>query len=230
MRYSPYLILCVCQRGSLAVVAKSGLPRAEKRARTRAALLDAAAELFAARGFRHVSVDEIAERAGLTKGAVYDHFEDKEALFAETCLSRSTSVDTGVLADDSLTFEEQLRALWLAVADATLSEENAALTPLELEMTQLSMSSERARQWVATAYAFNRRGMASLIERAIQRENESLPPLPPEELATIVRATMHGLMQQRRADPDAVPPSYFEHAASLLLGNPNPLEPRRRGE
>jgi hypothetical protein len=29
---------------------------------------------------------------------------------------------------------------------------------------------------------------------------------------------MHGLMQQRRADPDAVPPGYFADAFSLLLG------------
>ena len=207
-------------------MAKSGLTRAEKRSRTRAALLDAAAVLFTERGYRHVSVDEIAERAGLTKGAVYDHFADKESLFAEVCLSRSTNVDTDVLSDDSLTFEEQLRALWLAIAEETLSDENSALTPLELEMTQLSMSSERARAWVAQAYAHNRRATASLIERAAQRSEEALPPLPPEELATIIRATMHGLMQQRRADPDSVPPSYFVHAASLLLGNPDPREPR----
>ena len=47
----------------------------------REALLDAAAEVFAARGLREASVDEIAQRAGYSKGAVYWHFESKDGLF-----------------------------------------------------------------------------------------------------------------------------------------------------
>src|SRR5436190_1280758 len=47
----------------------------------REALLEAAAEVFAERGFRDASVDEIAARAGYSKGAVYWHFASKEELF-----------------------------------------------------------------------------------------------------------------------------------------------------
>ena len=48
----------------------------ERRAETRQRLLDAAAELFAARGVEGCSVDAIAERAERASGAVYDHFGD----------------------------------------------------------------------------------------------------------------------------------------------------------
>src|SRR5919198_6132991 len=44
-------------------------------------LLEAAARVFAEKGFQAASVDEIAERAGFSKGAVYWHFESKDDLF-----------------------------------------------------------------------------------------------------------------------------------------------------
>src|SRR4029453_6330670 len=57
------------------------LTREEKKARTRAQLIDAAAAVFARRGFVAASLDEVAEEAGLTKGAVYSNFNSKEELF-----------------------------------------------------------------------------------------------------------------------------------------------------
>ncbi|MDX6671084.1 MAG: hypothetical protein QOI91_1447 [Solirubrobacteraceae bacterium] len=57
------------------------LTQAERRARTQAELLDAAARLFARRGYHGASVEEIAAEAGLTKGAVYYNFDGKEGLF-----------------------------------------------------------------------------------------------------------------------------------------------------
>jgi AcrR family transcriptional regulator len=54
--------------------------RSERRARTRARLLDAAARVYGRRGFDGATVDAVAEEAGFTKGAVYDHFGSKENL------------------------------------------------------------------------------------------------------------------------------------------------------
>ncbi|CAN3978732.1 ScbR family autoregulator-binding transcription factor [Kitasatospora purpeofusca] len=55
-------------------------PKQDRAARTRLLVLTAAAELFTARGFRHTSVQEVADRVGMTKGAVYFHYPTKEAL------------------------------------------------------------------------------------------------------------------------------------------------------
>src|SRR5438093_937347 len=52
-----------------------------RREQTRAYLLEAAAAVFAARGFHGASLDEIAEAAGFTKGAIYSHFQSKADLF-----------------------------------------------------------------------------------------------------------------------------------------------------
>jgi AcrR family transcriptional regulator len=60
------------------------LPKAEREQQ----LIDVAEAVFAARGFREASMDEIALRAGVTKPILYDHFGSKEGLMA-ACIRRS---------------------------------------------------------------------------------------------------------------------------------------------
>src|ERR1700680_2772908 len=55
--------------------------RTEARGTAREKLLDSAAAVFAQRGYRGTSVDLVAEDAGVTKGALYWHFKNKEDLF-----------------------------------------------------------------------------------------------------------------------------------------------------
>src|SRR3954452_3680028 len=55
--------------------------QAQRRASTRRALLDAARSLFAEKGYHGAAAEEIVRRAGLTRGALYHHFEDKRDLF-----------------------------------------------------------------------------------------------------------------------------------------------------
>src|SRR3974377_144148 len=55
--------------------------QAERRAATTAAILASARALFAARGFEATSIDDISEGARVAKGAVYHHFDSKEAVF-----------------------------------------------------------------------------------------------------------------------------------------------------
>ena len=62
---------------------REGRPRrshAERRAATRRALLNAARALFAGKGYAEVTVEEVVRAAGVTRGALYNHFEDKRVL------------------------------------------------------------------------------------------------------------------------------------------------------
>jgi AcrR family transcriptional regulator len=54
--------------------------RAAARERRRERILASATELFAAQGFAKTTVDEIARRAGVSKGLVYEHVDSKEEL------------------------------------------------------------------------------------------------------------------------------------------------------
>jgi AcrR family transcriptional regulator len=59
--------------------------------------LDAAREMFAERGYHGAAAEEIVRRAGVTRGAMYHHFEDKRELFRAVVEEIETEVDEAVL-------------------------------------------------------------------------------------------------------------------------------------
>jgi AcrR family transcriptional regulator len=73
------------------------LSRVERREQTRQELVSAAEACFVSRGFHASSVDEVAERAGYTKGAVYSNFTSKEDLFLAVYERRVEQVLTEVV-------------------------------------------------------------------------------------------------------------------------------------
>jgi AcrR family transcriptional regulator len=73
------------------------LSRADRREQTRQELISAAEACFVTRGFHASSVDQVAERAGYTKGAVYSNFTAKEDLFFAVYERRVEQVLTEVV-------------------------------------------------------------------------------------------------------------------------------------
>ena len=61
--------------------------RAERTAAKRAAIIDGATACFLRTGYAGTSVDAIADRAGVSKQTVYEHFGGKEQLFTEIVMS-----------------------------------------------------------------------------------------------------------------------------------------------
>ncbi len=103
--------------------------RVEQAARTRSKILAAARRLFAERGFFSTGTTDIVVEAGVgTRGALYYHFEDKEALFAavleELEADLAQTVRAMVTADSGF---ERLRQALLGFLDASLDAEIARI-------------------------------------------------------------------------------------------------------
>ncbi|MFV2178132.1 TetR/AcrR family transcriptional regulator [Actinomadura sp. LOL_016] len=71
------------------------LTRVQRQERTRAAVLVAARAEFAERGYADAKIDRIAERAELTRGAVYSNFPSKRALYLAVLVDSLDGTDTG---------------------------------------------------------------------------------------------------------------------------------------
>ena len=96
--------------------------QAERRASTRAALMAAGRELFAARGYADAGQEEIVERAGVTRGALSHHFGTKHGLFRAVVESVEQDL-TARIADAAMQGDnpmEHLRFGCLAFLDAAL--------------------------------------------------------------------------------------------------------------
>lgn len=78
----------------------------ERRAATRRALVCAARELFAEEGYHAAAAGEVVRRAGLTRGAMYHHFEDKRDLFRVVVEEVEEEVDGIVLSRSRRTLRE----------------------------------------------------------------------------------------------------------------------------
>src|SRR6204780_241850 len=95
-------------------MAPERLPRRrdEARALFRNAILDAAEAVFAERGFHGARIQDIAERARIAVGTVYNHFEDKDDVLGALLEQRSEEMISQLhpVRDDRGPFEARLRA------------------------------------------------------------------------------------------------------------------------
>lgn len=71
----------------------------ERRTTTRAAIINAAQELFGAPGFDATKIDDIAAKAGVAKGAVYHHFKNKNEIFEAVFEQASSEVVAAMIQD-----------------------------------------------------------------------------------------------------------------------------------
>lgn len=99
--------------------------QAERRASTRRALLDAARSLFAEKGYHGTAAEEIVRRAGVTRGALYHHFEDKKDLFRAVVDEMEDEIDEEIEEAEraATSLPEAVMAGYRAFIDAVLDPE-----------------------------------------------------------------------------------------------------------
>jgi AcrR family transcriptional regulator len=181
---------------------------------SREQLLEAAAHVFAARGYRDASMSQIAAEAGFSKGALYWNFESKEELFF-------------TLLDD---VDDRLRVLITQVASAptdrnvtaelsrglsAVLEQNRNLVLLFHEYSALAVRDTD----LAARYAKRNALLRKELARAIQARFAALGvpmSMSPENLATVVIALVDGLSIEQLTEPGAVPEDLFGQVLSLF--------------
>lgn len=174
------------------------------------AILEAALTLFVRSGFHATRVEEIAERAGVAKGTVYEYFPSKEALF-KGILDLSFQRYCGT-AREAVRSRGRASAQLAALIEASqaFARENRPLARIVLET--LSGMDEQLRVHILTTRAQVRQIFQQVIEAGIQAGE--FRPLDPDLATSAVMGAVTGLFKQWIFGEQGQPPA--EAAAQLL--------------
>ena len=132
-------------------------------------IISAALEVFADRGFAATKLEDVARRAGVTKGTIYLYFENKEALFK--ALIRQTIVPVIAQGEELAKsfpgsarelFERLVREYWRLVGETLL------VGIPKLMMAEANNFPELARFYYEEVVTRGHRLMAGVLERGIK--------------------------------------------------------------
>ncbi len=167
---------------------------AAQAARTRTLLIDTTLQLLLEHDFHRLSLDAIAAKAGVTKGAIYGHFENKEALLSAALATQpSARPDTLVWPPHKGTVKQRLRRLGEMVL-AQQGDTGPAATR-SAEYLLYALTHDALRSQTAAVFAKTRQGMEANI-RALFDPDEIAMPV--EALALLLGGMiMPGLMFTR---------------------------------
>ncbi|MGN9844491.1 TetR/AcrR family transcriptional regulator [Nonomuraea sp. H19] len=181
------------------------LTRAQAQERNRAKVLAAAREEFAERGFRDAKIDSIADRAELTRGAVYSNFPGKRALYFAVLAELAEQAAAPAEIEPALTVAEALGAVarvWVTQLPLSTEDEHAP-SRLGMDLMPEILADEVTRRPYAQLMKLN----AVLLGLALERLRP--PPAPDGRLVRLAEAALtvlHGAGQLAAAAPGFVEP------------------------
>lgn len=191
--------------------------RAQKQAATRAQLIRAAASVFARRGFQAARVEEIAEQAGYSHGAVYSNFTGKEelflAVFEDYMTKRIEEVAHATEIEGS--FAERARAGADQWMERFVRDRDTFLLHLEFMIHAArnpKLSKQLGQRMAALRLEIERR----LAER--ETGSDTQLPMPAADLALILRALGIGLAVEALNEPGQVNPRLYGDFVALIAG------------
>jgi AcrR family transcriptional regulator len=183
--------------------------RGGKRDRTRRALISAAAAVIGEKGYDRTTLEEVAARAGMSRGAIYGNFKDKEQLFLAVIELHWQPIVPAV--EEGASLRRQLQLLGKAVAAAAkqrLPQAGAACAFQLYAVTHAEMR-ERMTSENAAIYKAVARGMK-------KRVAPGELPMPAEQFVKVLDALTTGLMFTYFQTPDLISDAVFVAAFEAL--------------
>ena len=187
-------------------------PKGDKRARTRAALLEAARALIREKGHERTTMEDVARRAGMTGGALYGNFKNRDELFI--ALGQTYWAPIKPMIRPGSSFADKMRAMAEAAIAAIPERRMAAVGRLTGMAYALKHEALRAQVREATAASY---GWGAGWLRSVADDGQL--PMPAEILVVVIHTLTEGLVFQRLMTPDLVPDEVF-YAAFAALARP----------
>ncbi len=159
-------------------------------------ILDIAEGLFTEQGYKSVSIRDIAQACGVTNAALYYHFENKEALFAEVLENHVQRLSDHMRASASR--EKGIRQQLIAMLSRYASLAGHRRSPMFLlRHKSQGLDKEKARQQHAKLMQVILAPMEEILEQAID-EGQLKPLHEGYSAASLLLGMLHGMGQHRR--------------------------------
>jgi AcrR family transcriptional regulator len=184
-------------------------PKGDKRDRTRAALLEAARALVREKGHARTTLEEVAARAGMTTGAIYGNFRNRDELFIALGEAYWPPIKPKVAP--GATFADAMRAIAAATIAALPDRSLVAvgrLTGIAYALEHPEFR-QRVREVTAASYEFG----AAWLETLADGQNL---PMPKDILVRVIHTLIEGLVLQRLLTPELFPDEVFYAAFAAL--------------
>lgn len=172
-------------------------PKGDKRDRTRARLIEAAAQVIGEKGYDQVTLEEVATRAGMTRGAIYGNFKNREELILAVVGTRWQPIIPPWRSGAPL--KEQLRILGEAVVAAVPARRAQAVGAVSFQQYALTHEELRARLVAANADIYR-----WAEQELLQFIPESLLPMPADQFVRVLHALTDGLLFLRFLTPELI--------------------------
>lgn len=206
------------------------LTRTEQQAQTRARLIEAAAKVFARRGYQAARVEEIAEEAGYSHGAVYSNFEGKAdlflAVFEEYMAERVRELaETQAALPEDAPLQARARALADQWMDRLARDRESVTLHMEF-IAHADRDPELARRFGTRSMAM-REAVARYIAHYQQEAGLELA-MDVDDLALVLRALGIGLAIESLVSPDTVRHDLYGDFVELLISLQRERESTKR--
>jgi AcrR family transcriptional regulator len=194
--------------------------RAQKRAANQTRLLEAAQRVFTERGYDGASVSEIAAESGLSNGALYYNFANKQELFLalmdERIAALTSQLETVFSAKESGRSDTAQDVRRMLSADPNAPRNRQEWTLFFEFLAQATRDPVLRRSFRARIRDL-RSALTATVSRRAEEEHAGLS-LPPEQVAIAIQALGWGLAAQRLIDPAAVDDVLGRLLVALLRG------------
>jgi AcrR family transcriptional regulator len=194
---------------------RRGQPKGDKRERTRTALLDAALALTREKGFEQTTLQDVAERAGMSTGAIYGNFKNRDELFMALAVRQWAVIRPNFTPGSS--FAEMMRAMAEAVLAAIPERQPAAVGALTFRA--YALRHENVRAAFSEQMAKGLAAGAAWMEAVFAADDL---PMPAEIMVRVINALIEGLLFQRFLTPELMPDEVFFAAFAALARKPSP--------
>src|SRR3954470_460997 len=188
-------------------------PKGDKRERTRAKLLEAAGQLVRERGYEDPPLEAVAKRAGMTTGAIYGNFKNREELLI--ALGQAYWPDIKPRIKPGASVPELMRGMAKATIAVMPDRKAAAVGRLTGVAYTLRHEDLLAQVQKVTAQSY---AMGAEWLRTVTEEDEL--PMPAEQMVRVIHALSEGLVLQTLLTPDLFPKSVIYAALDALASIP----------